>query len=403
MEKVYHNENADDINTRPKITVCIPAYNEEKNIANIVQRARNHADEVIVCDDGSSDNTAKLAKQEGAFVINHPKNCGYGKTIRTLFQSALERMADVIVTLDSDGQHDPEQIPSVIEPILKNRFDIVIGSRFIDKKDGIKVPYYRSFGIKTITKFTKQASYRNLTDAQSGFRAYSRHAVESMNLVEDGMQISTEILLRAGSKKLTITEVPITINYDVKNTSTHNFLSHGMQVLFSVIQFISLRHPLIFYGLPGISLLAVSGYFAYNALELLSATRFISINMILLSITATIIGIILLTTGSILFTISIMLRKGTKLTLAFRIIQFISLRHPLIFYGLPGIAFLAVSGYFAYNALDYFSSYRYVTILLTNRLFITIGAAIIGIVLLTTGSMLYSIGAMLKGKIRTDL
>ena len=144
MEKVHLNEIADDINTHPKIIVCIPAYNEEKNIASIVQRARNHADEVIVCDDGSSDNTAKFAKQEGAFVINHPKNSGYGKTVRTLFQSALERMADVIVTLDSDGQHDPEQIPSVIEPILKNGFDIVIGSRFIDQKDGIKVPYYRS-------------------------------------------------------------------------------------------------------------------------------------------------------------------------------------------------------------------------------------------------------------------
>jgi glycosyltransferase involved in cell wall biosynthesis len=311
-------------------------------------------------------------------------------------------MADVIVTLDSDGQHDPEQIPSVIEPILKNGFDIVIGSRFIDQKDGIKVPYYRSFGIKAITKFTKHASYKNLTDAQSGFRGYSRHAIESMNLVEDGMQISTEILLRAGSKNLTIKEVPITINYDIKNTSTHNFLSHGMRVLFSIIQFISLRHPLIFYGLPGIALLAVSGYFAYNALELFSATRFISINMILLSVTTTITGIILLTTGSILFTISIMFTKRTRLTLAFRIIQFISLRHPLIFYGLPGIALLALSGYFAYNALDYFSSYRYVTVLLTNRLFLTIGTTIIGIILLTTGSLLYSIAAILRGRIRSE-
>jgi glycosyltransferase involved in cell wall biosynthesis len=403
MEKVHLNENADDINTHPKIIVCIPAYNEEKNIASIVQRARNHANEVIVCDDGSSDNTAKFAKQEGAFVISHPKNSGYGKTVRTLFQSALERKADIIVTIDADGQHDPEQIPTIVEPILKDGFDIVIGSRFKDGRDDLRIPLHRSFGIKTITKFTKQASYKNLTDAQSGFRGYKRHALETMNLAEDGMQISTEILLRAGSNKLTVTEVPVKINYDVENASTHNFLSHGMRVLFSVIQFISFRHPLLFYGLPGIALLAVSGYFIYNALELFSETRFISINMILLSITATIIGIILLTTGNILFTIVLMLRKGTKLTLAFRIIQFISLRHPLIFYGLPGIAFLGVSGYFAYNALDYFSSYRYLTILLTNRLFITVGTAIIGIVLLTTAIMLYSIAAMLKGKIRTDL
>ena len=155
--------------------------------------------------------------------------------------------------------------------------------------------------------------------------------------------------------------------------------------------------------MPGVTLIAVSGYFAYNALELFSQTRFISINMILLSITATIIGIILLTTGSILFTISLMLTKGTRVTLASRIIEFVSLRHPLVFYGLPGITFLAVSGYFAYNALEYFASYRYVTVLLTNRLFVMVAAAIIGIVLLTTGSLFYSIAAMLKGKIRFDL
>lgn len=403
MEKDQFRQNVGDLNINTKIIVCIPAFNEEKNIANIVRKARNHADEVIVCNDGSTDNTAKLALQEGASVINHPKNYGYGKTIRTLFEKALERKADIIVTIDSDGQHDPEQIPTIIEPILKNGFDVVIGSRFMVNKADVRIPFYRSLGIKTITKFTKHASYKNLTDAQSGFRGYSRHAIETMNLVEDGMQISTEILLRAGSNRLAITEVPVTISYDVENSSTHNFLSHGIGVLFSVIQFISLRHPLLFYGLPGVALIAISGYFAYNALELFSGTRFISINMILLSTTATITGIILLTTGSILFTITVMLTKQTKLTLPFRIIQFVSLRHPLLFYGVPAIALLAVSGYFAYNALDYFSSYRYVTVLLTNRLFITIGTAIIGIILLATGSLLYSISAMLKGKLRTDL
>jgi glycosyltransferase involved in cell wall biosynthesis len=400
MEKIPNGENS-AMQEIPKVVVCIPAYNEAKYIGIIVQNALKHANEVIVCDDGSSDNTTMLAKEAGAVVVNHPKNRGYGMTIRTLFHKALERKADIIVTIDADGQHDPEQIPTIIEPILKNGFDIVIGSRFIDNQHELGIPFYRSFGIKTITKFTKQASYRNLTDAQSGFRGYKRHAIETMNLAEDGMQISTEILLRAGSNKLTVTEVPVKIDYNIENASTHNFLSHGLGVLFSVIQFISFRHPLLFYGLPGIALLTISGYFVYNALELFSATRFISINMILLSITATIIGIILLTTGNILFTISVM-TKQSKFTLAFRIIQFISLKHPLLFYGLPGIALLTVSGYFAYNALDYFSSYRYVTVLLTNRLFLTLGAAIIGIILLTTGSMLYSIVAMLKGKIRLD-
>lgn len=391
------------IHSNPKIMVCVPAYNEAKYIATIVEQARKHSSEVIVCDDGSSDKTTALAKEAGAVVITHPKNRGYGNTIRTLFQKALERNADIIVTIDSDGQHDPEQIPDIIEPIMKDGFDIVIGSRFINRKDKPKVPLYRSFGIKTITKFTSQASYRNLTDAQSGFRGYTRQAIEKMNLAEDGMRISTEILLRAGSKKLTIKEVPITINYDVDSPSTHNFLSHGIGVLFSVIHFISLRHPLVFYGLPGVALLIVSGIFAYDALDLFSATRFISINMILLSITATIIGIVLLITGSILFTIAVILSEGTKFSRSYRLIQFICLQHPVLFFGIPGVALLVVSGFFAYNALDYFSSWRYVTAELTNRLFVTIGTAIIGTILLSTGSMLYSIAAMLKGKLRPDL
>jgi glycosyltransferase involved in cell wall biosynthesis len=402
MEKLQP-ANIADIHIDPKIIVCIPAYNEEKNISNIVKKARNHADEVIVCDDGSYDKTNELAQQAGALVVSHSKNAGYGKSIRTLFQTALERGGDIVVTMDSDGQHNPEQIPDIIEPILRNGCDIVIGSRFIKKKDKMKVPLYRSIGIRTITKFTNQASYRNVTDAQSGFRAYTRRAIEQINLVEDGMRISTEILLRAGHKKFTVKEVPITINYDVENPSTHNFVSHGIGVLFSVIQFISLRHPLIFYGLPGIALLLVSGFFAYTSLELFSATRFISINMILLSITTSIIGIILLTTAGILFTIAIMLMKESESCPFFKAVQFICLRHPILFFGIPGIALLIISGFFAYNALDYFSSWRYVTAELTNRLFVTVGTAVIGIVLLSSGSMLYSIAAMLKGKIRTDL
>lgn len=402
MEKIPNEENS-AIQEIPKVVVCIPAYNEAKYIGVIVQNALKHANEVIVCDDGSSDNTTMLAKEAGAVVVNHSKNLGYGNTIRTLFERALKNEADIIVTMDSDGQHDPVQIPSLIEPIMKEGVDIVIGSRFIKAKDS-KVPRYRSFGIKTITKFTNQASYyKNLTDAQSGFRAYTNKVIQGLNLSEDGMRISTEILLKAGSKNFRIVEVPVTINYDVDSPSTHNYLSHGISILFGIIHFISLRHPLVFYGLPGIVLLLISGFFAYNALELFSTTRFISTNLILLSITATIIGIILLTTGSILFTISVMLTKPNKVTLASRITRFVSLRHPLIFYGLPGIAFLGLSAYFAYNALEYFASYRYVNILLTNRLFITVGTAIIGIVLLSTGSLFYSIAAMLKGKVKFDV
>jgi len=386
-----------------RVLVCIPAYNEANSIGDIIHKAKNYANEVIVCDDGSSDDTTKVASDAGAIVVRHTKNEGYGKALRTLFQMALNRKADIVVTLDSDGQHNADQIPYILEPIIKDGFDIAIGSRFMNYEDRIKVPFYRIVGIKTITKLTNRTTYKNLTDAQSGFRAYGRRALQGINLVEDGMKISTEILLRAGTKNLTIKEVPITVNYDVKNASTHNALSHGFSVLFGVIQFIALKHPLLSYGLPGIILLVLSGTFAYAALDLFSTTRFISINMILLSVTTSIIGIVLLTTGSILFTIAAMLKERTKFSVLSSIIQFISLRHPMIFYGLPGTVLLVFSGIIAYTALDFFASSRYVTIQLTNMLFVMTSTAIIGIVLLTTGSILFTIAAMLKGKIRSDL
>jgi glycosyltransferase involved in cell wall biosynthesis len=385
-----------------KVVVCIPAYNEAKYIREIIQKAKKYADEVIVCDDGSSDNTADISKDSGALVITQKRNHGYGKSLRLLFEAALERNADVIITMDSDGQHDAEQIPIIIEPIVRDGFDMAIGSRFLLQKDKLRVPFHRSIGIKTITKLTNQFSYGNLTDAQSGFRAYRRIALESINLVEDGMRISTEILLRAREKNLTIKEVPISISYNIQNTSTHNFLSHGLGILFSVLQFISFRHPVFFYGLPGVVLLIVSGVFAYNALDLFSNTRFISVNMILLSISTTVIGIVLLATGSILFTIGHMITETTKQSMLLRIQQFITVRHPMIFYGLSGILLLIVSGAFAYSALEFFSSSRYVTTQLTNMLFVTAATAIIGIVLLATGSILFTIGAILKGRLKSN-
>ena len=136
---------------RAKILVCIPAFNEASNIANIITKSKKYADQIIVYDDGSTDDTYEVANSAGATVIRNPENKGYGVAIRSLFQAAKEQDADVMVTLDSDGQHDPDQIAEVIEP-LKQGFDIVIGSRF-SKGDGKqKVPRYRSFGIKTITK-----------------------------------------------------------------------------------------------------------------------------------------------------------------------------------------------------------------------------------------------------------
>jgi glycosyltransferase involved in cell wall biosynthesis len=295
-----------------KILVCIPAFNEAKAVSQIIMKAKKYAEGIIVYDDGSTDDTFEVAKSAGATVIRNPKNNGYGVAIRSLFQAAREQNADIMVTIDSDGQHDPDQIPQLIEPILKQGFDLVIGSRFLNGNNKEKVPRFRSFGIKTITKLTQAASYHGITDSQSGFRAYNKNALSKINLFEDGMAVSTEILLRASEKKLSTTEVPITINYDIKDTSTHNPISHGIGVLYSVLQYVSLRHPLAFYGLPGIALLGVAALFLRNVLHLFSTTGYVSTNMILISVGIAVVGVVLLATAAIVYTLIALLKGKIK-------------------------------------------------------------------------------------------
>jgi len=295
-----------------KIIVCIPAYNEAKYIGDIVKQAKSYCTEVIVCDDGSVDNTSEVAKHAGATVVRHKSNKGYGGAIKTLFDLAKMKNVDVMVTLDSDGQHNARDIPKVLAPILNDDVDMVIGSRFLDGNDRKKVPSYRSFGIRTITKLTNVAAYDNVTDSQSGFRAYGKNALDKLELYEEGMSVSTEILIKAKEARLSVKEVPVTVSYDSDDTSTHNPISHGISVAHSVVQFISLRHPLMFYGLAGIILLAVGIGFMSNALDIFSHTRYVSTPSILISVGFVIVGIVLFATGVILYTMTALVRGRMK-------------------------------------------------------------------------------------------
>jgi glycosyltransferase involved in cell wall biosynthesis len=299
-------------NAKPYILVCIPAYNEAGSIASVILTAKRNASEVLVYDDGSTDDTTEIAKAAGATVIRGSKNRGYGFAIKSLFQLARDKNADIIITLDSDGQHNADDIPSIVDSIANQGFDIVIGSRFLSDRSKGKVPSYRSVGIKTITKFTQRASYGNITDAQSGFRGYSRNAIAKINPFENGMAACTEILLLAKEKNLLVKEVPITVEYGPQYSSTHNAFSHGVAVLVKVIQFVSIKHPLLFYGLAGIALLFVAAFYTHWALDLYSDKKYISTNMILLSVGSGLIGIVLLVTAVILYTLNILLRGRIK-------------------------------------------------------------------------------------------
>jgi glycosyltransferase involved in cell wall biosynthesis len=289
-----------------RITIGIPAYNEEKNIGEIITKLNKIYDSIIVCDDGSSDLTSEISKKLGAIVIKHKKNMGYGAAIHSIFKKCFEIGSDVLVTFDADGQHRIEDIPTVLNPIKNNNADIVIGSRFLEKNSDI--PNYRKIGIKVITQVTNASIKNKLTDSQSGFRAYNKHVLSQINPSEMGMGISTEILIKASSKGIRITEVPVTILYE-GDTSTHDPVSHGTSVLISTIKYTSIEHPLKFYGLPSIFFLITGIFFSYSAIDFYANIGRLNTNLTILAAGTVLIGMVLLITAILLYSLVSVVRE----------------------------------------------------------------------------------------------
>ena len=290
--------------------VCIPAYNEEIKINDVVKKSLPYGDKVIVCDDGSTDDTAALAKKAGAVVISHEKNQGYGATISTLFYYCRKNNAEIMVTLDGDGQHNPDQIPDLINVILKHKVDVVIGSRSL--RDDKNLPSYRKTGIKIITSTINSATNLKVTDSQSGFRAYSKEAIDLIHPTESGMAVSTEILVKISNNGLSMAEVPITVSY-IGDTSTEHPVTHGTHVIGSTLKYVSIKHPMNFYGLPGI-LLFISGLimgvsFLDGYLD--PAAPKILYGLMLGSIISVLLGSMMIITSILLFSMANLIR-GTR-------------------------------------------------------------------------------------------
>ena len=285
----------------------IPAFNEEKNIAAIITKLADVTDTIIVCNDGSSDLTSDIAEKMGAFVINHEKNLGYGAAIRSIFLKAKELDGDILVTFDADGQHRIEDIEKVTKPIIDQEVDLVIGSRFLDESEK-EVPQYRKVGIKVITKITNASIKKQLTDSQSGFRAYSKKVLNELNPSELGMGISTEILIKASNKNFRITEVPIKILYS-GDTSTHNPVSHGSSVILSTIKYTSIEHPLKFYGIPSMILFIIGISFTYLAVEYYAEIGRLNTNLTIIAAGTVLIAVVLLITSVLLYSLVSVVRE----------------------------------------------------------------------------------------------
>ncbi|MFB3889800.1 MAG: glycosyltransferase family 2 protein [Candidatus Bathyarchaeia archaeon] len=277
----------------PFIVIGIPAFNEEASIEKVVRRARQFADAVVVCDDGSTDSTASIAESLGASVVKHSQNLGYGSAIQSLLRCARALDADVLVTLDADGQHDPAEIPRLLNPLASKEADIVVGSRFMDEEGTDEMPLYRKTGVRLITKMLNAVTRRNISDAQSGLRAYNRSALELIHVSEKGMGASVEILLDASNKGLRICEVPSTCKYKVApnvKTSKENPFTHGLGVVASLLKLMMRKRPLTFLALPGIAFLSIGALFGAWIWQTYAEAHYILTNIALVSLSFTLLG-----------------------------------------------------------------------------------------------------------------
>jgi len=281
--------------SKPKIIAAMPAYNEERYIGTLVLQAKQFVDQVIVIDDGSTDNTSEIARLAGAILYRNKTRKGKGAAVQKILTETRKTMPDVLVLLDADSQHNPREIPNIIKPIL-NGSDLVIGSR---EAQADKTPFYRRIGQKILLRSVSTISKQKLTDSESGFRALSSKAISEIHLTENGFAVESEMLAKATEKGLKIAEVPISNIYTGDGSTLHPVV-HGLEVLTRIMVMISERRPLFFFGAGG-GIVTLLGLIAGGrVLQVFSSASVIPMGTALVSVTLLIIGIFSIFTGIIL-------------------------------------------------------------------------------------------------------
>jgi UDP-N-acetylglucosamine---dolichyl-phosphate N-acetylglucosaminyltransferase len=228
-----------------KLAILIPAYNEERTLGQVIQQVKavdlpGVEKEIIVVDDGSSDNTANIARSRGAIVISHLLNRGVGGALGTGFEAALRLGSDVVVTFDADGQHSPDDIGKVIEPIRTGRADVVVGSRMIDSSG---MPWTRQIANHVANIVTWVLLAARTTDSQSGLRAFSREAARRMRITASRYEVSSEMCGEVKRLHLRFIEVPIQTIYTEYSLSKGQGFSVGLKTLFRLIISKLVRQP----------------------------------------------------------------------------------------------------------------------------------------------------------------
>ncbi len=292
---------------KPRIVAAIPCLDEERFIGSVVLKTAKYVDSVIVIDDGSCDATADVAAAAGAKVHRHEENRGYGAAIRTALAKGQQVGADVLVILDGDGQHNPGDIPGLVRPVIEGEADIAVGSRFLE--GGSRPPLYRRFGQRVLTVATNVASGQKVSDSQSGFRAYSAKALKELTLTESGMSASSEIQFAIGRSGLRVAEVPINVSY--VDRAKRNPVGHGMTVLSRLLVLVSLRQPLLLFGVPGLVLMAGGLAFGIRVLTRYSEVGELAVGNALATVLLFLAGLLALFSGLMLQAMKELMRGGT--------------------------------------------------------------------------------------------
>jgi glycosyltransferase involved in cell wall biosynthesis len=279
-----------------RLMAVIPAYNEERFIGSVVLKAHRYVDIVIVVDDGSTDATAEIAEAAGAIVVSHPSNLGKGAALNTGFRKAREMSPEAVVVLDGDGQHHPEEIPTVAQPVLQGQADMAIGSRFLELRS--RLPRVRAWGLRAVTLASNVGSGLRVSDSQTGFRAFSKDALEGIFFRSDGFSVESEMQFLARQLGLKITEVPISCLYE--DAPKRNVVAQGLVVLNGILRLIGQHRPLLFFGVPGLAALLWGLLWGYRVVETYRRAQQLAVGYALLAVLLSIIGSVILSTSIIL-------------------------------------------------------------------------------------------------------
>ncbi len=217
-----------------KIFIVIAAYNESKKIKKVISDLQKHNyKNIIVVDDGSSDNTYDLAKKRKVFTLKHIINRGQGAALQTGIKFALKKGADIIVTFDADGQHKASDIKLLVTPIIKKEVEISLGTRFKNKKSN--TPLIRKIFLKAGAFLLSKTNKIKLTDSHNGLRAISKYAAEKINIKSDGMEHASEIISEITKHKLKYKEIPVTIEYTKYSKQHGQSTLNAFRILFKMI------------------------------------------------------------------------------------------------------------------------------------------------------------------------